>query len=35
MGPNGSGKSTLVSVIAGNDNYEVEVWINNFEGEIY
>jgi Fe-S cluster assembly ATP-binding protein len=24
MGPNGSGKSTLASVIAGNDNYDVE-----------
>ena len=24
MGPNGSGKSTLASVIAGNEDYEVE-----------
>lgn len=33
MGPNGSGKSTLASVIAGNENYEVEDGEINFEGK--
>ena len=33
MGPNGSGKSTLSSVIAGNDNYEVNSGSITFEDE--
>ena len=33
MGPNGSGKSTLSSVIAGNENYEVNSGSITFEGE--
>jgi Fe-S cluster assembly ATP-binding protein len=33
MGPNGSGKSTLASVIAGNENYEVEQGSISLEGE--
>ena len=33
MGPNGSGKSTLASVIAGNEDYEVEKGEIRFEGE--
>lgn len=33
MGPNGSGKSTLSSVIAGNENYDVEEGSITMEGE--
>ncbi len=33
MGPNGSGKSTLATVIAGNEDYEVENGSIEFEGE--
>ena len=33
MGPNGSGKSTLSSIIAGNEDYEVESGSIEFEGE--
>ena len=33
MGPNGSGKSTLASVIAGNENYEIEGGEINFLGK--
>src|SRR5690606_5060575 len=33
MGPNGSGKSTLASVIAGNENYEVEQGSISLAGE--
>tara|TARA_B100001142_G_scaffold149206_1_gene150095 strand:+ start:5578 stop:6339 length:762 start_codon:yes stop_codon:yes gene_type:complete len=33
MGPNGSGKSTLASVIAGNEDYEIEDGEVNFEGK--
>ena len=33
MGPNGSGKSTLSSVIAGNEDYEVEKGIISLSGE--
>ena len=33
MGPNGSGKSTLASVIAGNEDYEVEEGVIEMEGE--
>ena len=33
MGPNGSGKSTLASVIAGEEDYEVEEGEIDFEGE--
>ena len=33
MGPNGSGKSTLASVIAGNDNYDVDGGDINFDNQ--
>ncbi len=33
MGPNGSGKSTLSSVIAGNEDYEVEKGTISLSGE--
>ena len=33
MGPNGSGKSTLASVIAGNENFEVEKGSIVLDGE--
>ena len=33
MGPNGSGKSTLASVIAGNENYEIESGSVSFLGK--
>ena len=33
MGPNGSGKSTLSTVIAGHEDYEVEIGSINFDGE--
>ena len=33
MGPNGSGKSTLSSVIAGQEEYDVDMGSINFEGE--
>ena len=32
MGPKGSGKSTLASVIAGNEDYEVDSGKIDFEG---
>ena len=33
MGPNGSGKSTLASVVAGNDNYDVDGGDINFDNQ--
>ena len=33
MGPNGSGKSTLASLLAGNENYEVESGSVTYEGK--